>query len=104
VDAIFVDGSALSPVTSLALVFVGVLMMRPLKDIDLDDPIMLASTFMTLIIMILSFKISEGIAFGFMTYALLMAVSKRRKEVSYMVYGLGLFFLLHLVIYYIWIV
>jgi adenine/guanine/hypoxanthine permease len=104
VDAVFVDGSALSPVTSLALVFVGVLMMRPLKDIDLDDPIMLASTFMTLIIMILSFKISEGIAFGFMTYALLMAVSKRRKEVHYMVYALGIFFVVHLLIYYIWIV
>jgi AGZA family xanthine/uracil permease-like MFS transporter len=65
---------------------------------------MLASTFMTLIIMILSFKISEGIAFGFMTYALLMAVSKRRKEVHYMVYALGIFFVVHLLIYYIWIV
>ncbi len=104
VDAVFIDGAALSPVTSLALVFVGVLMMKPLKDINLDDPIMLASTFMTLMLMILTFKISEGIAFGFMTYSLLMAVSPRRREVHWMVYALGVFFLLHLIIYFVWIV
>ncbi len=53
--------------------------------------------------MILTFKISEGIAFGFITYALLMALSPRRKEVHWMVYGLGAFFLVHLLIYFIWI-
>jgi AGZA family xanthine/uracil permease-like MFS transporter len=54
--------------------------------------------------MILTFKISEGIAFGFMTYSLLMAVSPRRREVHWMVYALGVFFLLHLIIYFVWIV
>ena len=78
-------------------------MMKPLKEINFEDPIILASSFITVIMMILSFKISEGIAFGFITYALLMALSPRRKEVHWMVYGLGAFFLLHLLIYFIWI-
>ena len=103
VDAIMVEGLAISPVTSLALVFVGVLMMRPLKDIDFDDTIMLSSTFITIIMMILTFKISDGIMFGFMTYALLMAVSKRRSEVHWMVYVLGGLFFLYFISYYTWI-
>lgn len=103
VDAIMIDGLAISPVTSLALVFVGVLMMKPLKDIDFDDPIMLSSAFVTIIMMILTFKISDGIAFGFMTYALLMAVSNRRKEANWMVYLLGGLFFLYFVSYYVWI-
>jgi AGZA family xanthine/uracil permease-like MFS transporter len=104
VDAVFVEGVAYSPVTSLALVFVGILMMKPLKEINFEDPVILASSFMTIIMMILTFKISEGIAFGFITYSMLMGLSKRRKEVHWMVYVLGLFFLLHLVVYFTYIV
>lgn len=104
VDAVFVDGVAYSPATSLALVFVGILMMKPLQEINFDDPIILASSFMTVIMMILTFKISEGIAFGFITYSLLMALSPRRKDVHWMVYALGAFFLLHLLIYFVFLV
>ena len=104
VDAVFVEGVAYSPATSLALVFVGILMMKPLKEINFEDPVILASSFMTIIMMILTFKISEGIAFGFITYSMLMGLSKRRKEVHWMVYVLGLFFLLHLVVYFTYIV
>ena len=79
-------------------------MMKPLKEINFDDPIILASSFMTVIMMILTFKISEGIAFGFITYSLLMALSPRRKDVHWMVYALGAFFLLHLLIYFVFLV
>jgi AGZA family xanthine/uracil permease-like MFS transporter len=84
----------------MALVFVGVLMVRPVKDIDWNDPIVSASSFITIIIMILSFSISEGIAFGFISYALMMGVSKRRKEASLIVYILGVLFFINLIIYY----
>jgi adenine/guanine/hypoxanthine permease len=104
VDAVMIEGIAYSPVTSLALVFVGILMMQQLKDVDFDDPIMLTSAFLTIIMTLLTFKISEGIAFGFMSYSLLMAVSPKRKDVHWMVYALGLFFLVQLIVYYIWIV
>lgn len=89
-----------SPVTAMALVFVGILMVRPVKDIEWNDPIVSASSFITILVMILSFSISEGIAFGFISYALMMAVSKRRKEVSPVVYILGALFVINLIIYY----
>jgi AGZA family xanthine/uracil permease-like MFS transporter len=98
VDAVFVNGVAYAPVTSLALVYVGVLMMKPLQNIEWDNPVVLVSSFLTIIMMILTFKISEGIAFGTMSYALLSLFSKQRKNVHWIVYVLGLFFFVYLVI------
>lgn len=89
-----------SPATAMALVFVGVLMVRPLKDIEWNDPIISASSFITIVMMILSFSISEGIAFGFISFAAMTAFSKKRKETSVVVYILGVLFLINLIIYY----
>ena len=94
---------AYSPVTSLALVYVGVLMMRPLKDIEWDDPVVLVSSFLTIIMMMLTFKISHGIAFGTIAYALLSAFTPKRKDVHWLVYALGGFFFLYFVIEYVFI-
>ncbi len=100
VGAIPVGASFYSPVTAMALVFVGVLMIRPVKDIDWNDPIIAASAFMTIIIMMLSFSIAEGIGFGFITYALMMGISKRRKEVSPIMYILAVLFVINLIVHY----
>lgn len=98
VDAVFLNNVAYSPVTSLALVYVGVLMMKPLQQIEWDDPVVLVSSFFTILMMVLTFKISEGIAFGTITYALLSLFSPKRKDVHWIVYALGAFFLIYLVI------
>ena len=78
-------------------------MMRPLKDIEWDDPVVLVSSFLTIIMMILTFKISHGIAFGTIAYALLSIFTPKRKDVHWMVYVLGLFFLVYFVIEYTFI-
>lgn len=98
VDAVFIGDVAYSPVTSLALVYVGVLMMKPLQQIEWEDPVVLVSSFFTILMMVLTFKISEGIAFGTITYALLSLFSPKRKDVHWIVYALGAFFLIYLVI------
>lgn len=87
-----------SPVTSMALVFVGALMVSSLKDIDWADNIAVAATFITIIVMLLSFSIAEGIAFGFLFYALMMGVTKRRKEVSPVMYILAVLFIINFVV------
>ncbi|MFU8793120.1 MAG: NCS2 family permease [Acholeplasmataceae bacterium] len=89
-----------SPVTSMALVFVGILMVRPVKDIDWNDPILAASSFITILVMMLSFSIAEGIGFGFISYALMMGVSSRRKEANPIIYILGVLFVINLILYY----
>jgi AGZA family xanthine/uracil permease-like MFS transporter len=104
VDAVFINGVAFAPVTSLALVYVGVLMMQPLQELDLKDPVVLISSFLTIIMMLLTFKISEGIAFGTIAYALLSLFTAKRKDVHWIVYALGIFFLLYFVIEFIFVV
>jgi AGZA family xanthine/uracil permease-like MFS transporter len=97
-------GVFLSPVTSMALVFVGALMVSSLKDIDWHDNIVVASTFITIIIMVLASSIAEGIAFGFIFYTIMMAVTKRRKEVSPVMYVLAALFVINFIIKYLLLV
>ncbi|MFA7561718.1 MAG: NCS2 family permease [Candidatus Izemoplasmatales bacterium] len=91
-------GAYLSPVTSLALVFVGSLMINSLKEIDWLDPIAVSSSFITIIMMVMTTSIAEGIAFGFIFYALMMLVTKRRKEVSLVMYILAALFVVNFLI------
>ncbi len=94
-------GVFLSPVTAMALVFVGALMVSSLKDIEWNDHIVVASSFITIVVMILAFSIAEGIAFGFVFYALMMGVTKRRKEVSPVMYVLAALFVINFIIKYV---
>ncbi len=104
VNAVFVDGVFYSPVTSMALIFVGALMVTSLKDIDWKDSIVVATTFMTIIIMLMSGSIAEGIAFGFIIYAVMMGVTKRRKEVSPVMYILAALFVINFIIKFVLLV
>lgn len=85
------------PATSLALVYVGTLMVSQLREIDWKDNVAVTTTFIVIVIMMLAFSIAEGIAFGFIIYVILMLASKRSKEVDPIMYVLaGLF-----VVYYV---
>ncbi|MFW5794260.1 MAG: NCS2 family permease [Bacillota bacterium] len=87
-----------SPATSLALVYVGALMVSQLKEIDWKDNVAVITTFMVILIMMLAFSISDGIAFGFIFYVILMVASKRYKEVNPVMYVLaGLFIVYYLI-------
>ena len=52
-------------VTAPALVVVGVMMAQQLKSIDWEDMMIAAAAFVTIIVMVLGYSISNGIAFGF---------------------------------------
>lgn len=90
-----------SPVTAMALVFVGALMVTSLKDIDWKDNIVVSATFITIIMMLLSFSIAEGIAFGFIFYVVMMLATSRRKEVSPVMYALAILFVINFIIKFI---
>ncbi len=83
------------PVTAMALVLVGVLMATQIKDIDWSDkPIALAS-FMTIIGMMLSYSVADGIAFGFITYSVAMLAAGKGKQVNWLIYVLSLLFIFY---------
>lgn len=95
VGAVFVNGVAYSPVTAMALVFVGALMISSLKELNWNNNIAVSSAFITILTMILSFSIAEGIAFGFIFYVIMSVFTKERKNISWIMVGLAVLFLIH---------
>lgn len=71
-----------SNVTAPALIIVGVLMVSSLKEIEWDKFEVALPAFLVVLGMPLTYNISYGIAFGFLTYPLLMVAAGRRKEVN----------------------
>ena len=82
-------------VTTPALVAVGILMAQQLKGIDWDDFAYAAASFVTVVMMVLTYSISDGMALGFITYAIAMVATNRAKEVSPVVWGLVVVFALY---------
>ena len=81
-----------SAVTAPALVAVGISMASQLGGIEWDDIVFAASGFITVIMMILTYSISDGIAFGFIVYGLISVVAGRAKQVKPIVWVLILIF------------
>lgn len=71
-------------VTCGALVMVGIqhLLVVNFNDIDWHNIVIVSSVFMTIIMIILTFSISLGIAWGFLTYVLGMIATKQFHKVS----------------------
>ncbi|KGN01462.1 guanine permease [Clostridium novyi A str. 4570] len=83
-----------SAATAPALVLVGLFMMEPIKEIDLVDFTEAIPAFFTIIMMPLSYSISDGIAFGIVSYIFLKALTGKYKEVSIPTYIVGAIFIL----------
>ena len=89
--------SSCGAVTCPALFAVGILMSQGLKNIKWDDFSYAATAFVTVIVMTLGYSITNGIALGFITYAVCMAIGGRLKEVKPIVWGLIVCFVLYFI-------
>jgi adenine/guanine/hypoxanthine permease len=81
--------------TAPALVIVGAFMMQGLAELDLRDFEKAAPAFVTILAMPLAFSISEGIAFGLLTYVGLKVGTGKSKEPGLVTYVLAVLFILH---------
>lgn len=78
--------------TAGALIYVAMLMMTGMKQINWDDMTDAIPAIITVIMMPLTFSIANGIAMGFVTYTALKLFSGRREEISLSIWVLtGLF-------------
>lgn len=80
--------------TAPALIIVGFLMMAVVTEIDFSRVEEGVPAFLTLIGMPLTFSISHGIGFGFISYVLLKAFTGKAREVHPLLYGVALLFVL----------
>lgn len=85
-----------SSVTAAALIIVGILMVSQLKEVNWQSTVIAASVFLTVIMMILSYSISIGIAWGFLTYAVGTIARGKYKEMGIGIWILGIIFLIYL--------
>ena len=83
----------LYPVISPALLLVGAMMMREVKHITWDDSTEGIPAFLTIVVMPLAVSITDGIAFGFISYAVLKIAAGRGREVDWLVYLFAALFL-----------
>ena len=85
-----------SPVTCAALVIVGILMIAQLQEVEWDNLIVAASVFMTIIMMILTYSMSLGIAWGFVVYAIASLASGKAKELGWGIWLMVIVFVIYL--------
>ena len=71
-----------SAATAPALVFVGVLMLSSIKDLDFSDMSEAIPSFVTVSFMPFTYSIANGIAFGLFTYVLIKLLSGKYKEIK----------------------
>lgn len=83
--------------TAPALVIVGIFMMQSTAKLNLGDFTVAVPAVLTMVLMPLSFSISEGLTIGFLVYVALMVGIGRGRQVTVIGYVLALFFLAHLV-------
>jgi AGZA family xanthine/uracil permease-like MFS transporter len=87
------NGVTLYPVIAAPLVLVGTMMIGGLRHIDWDDPTEAVPAFLTVILMPLATSITEGVAFGTLSYALLKLASGRGREAHPLLYAFAALFL-----------
>jgi len=75
--------------TAPALIIVGALMLDGLRTIDWDDYAVLISSFLTVVLMPLTFSIANGVSFGVISYAAIMLLSGRGRKVDPLLYAVA---------------
>ncbi len=89
-----VNGTTVYPVIAAPLILVGTMMLGGLRHVDWDDPTEAIPAFLTVILMPLAISITEGVAFGVLSYSLLKLASGRGREVQPLIYAFAVLFLL----------
>jgi AGZA family xanthine/uracil permease-like MFS transporter len=83
-------------VTAPALIIVGVLMASSLGDIEWNKLEIAIPSFLTIVMMPLTYSITTGIALGFVVYPITMIIKGRIKELHPVMYVLFVIFLIFL--------
>ena len=82
-----------SAATTAALVIVGLMMLSPIKEIDLDDFSESIPAFLIIILMPLCYSISDGILIGMIAYVVINALCGKFKKISVAMWVLAILFI-----------
>jgi AGZA family xanthine/uracil permease-like MFS transporter len=91
------EGLTLYPVIAPALILVGATMMEGVRHVKWTDFTEALPAFLAIIIMPMTFSITDGIAFGLIAYAVVKAGAGRAREIHPLVYVLAALFVVRYV-------
>jgi AGZA family xanthine/uracil permease-like MFS transporter len=91
---ISVPGAATAP----ALILVGLFMISPVKDIDFDEPTESIPAFLTILLMVTSYSIANGIMYGALSWIILKLLTGKTKQISPMMVIIAILLLIKLLI------
>ncbi len=80
--------------TATALIYVGVLMMSGVKNIRWSEPAMALPGFMTVAVMVFTYNISYGIAFGLISYVFIKLFTGKVKDIKAATWVISILFAL----------
>ena len=83
-----------SAATAPALIIVGVLMIKGAVKVNWNDIEEAIPAFLTISVMPFAYSISDGIAFGFISYSIIKLARGKAKEVPVLVYVISILFIL----------
>jgi len=87
------------PVIAPALIIVGCMMFKNIVNIDWEDYSESIPVFLTLLMMPLTFSITEGISFGIISYVLLKVIRGKARKIHWLLYLFAILFVAR----YIWL-
>ena len=86
------------PTLAPALIVVGAMMLKIVKDLPWDDPTEYLPAFLTLVGIPLTFSIASGIAFGFISYAVAKFMTGRGRECPTLTYVFAALFVVQFIL------
>ena len=78
--------------TAPALIFVGILMLGNIRDVDFSDMSNALPAFCTIVFMPFTYSIANGVAFGLITYCLMNIMTGKRREVRALTFMISVVF------------
>lgn len=78
--------------TAPALIFVGILMLGNIRDVDFSDMSNALPAFCTIVFMPFTYSITNGVAFGLITYCLMKLTTGRRQDVKVLTLAISVVF------------
>ena len=91
---ISIPGAATAP----TLILVGLFMISPVKEIDFEEPTEAIPAFLTILFMVTSYSIANGIMYGALSWILLKLFTKRAKEITPMMVIIAVLLFLKLIL------
>ena len=90
--------NGINPITAPALVIVGAMMMKSVKNIEWDDFSEAVPAFLILAGIPFTFSIADGLTLGFITYPAIKLFSGKAKKIGWLTYLIGAVLLAYLLI------